>query len=97
MENELCSRHYPLKDRLRLFSAVITPTALFGSKAWVLNAERERKLRSTQRRMLMVGLRRYVLPETNDSTDNVSTELTKVDEQAEDEHEEDVFAEGQES
>ena len=33
MKSELCSRHYPLKQRLRLFSATVTATALYGSGA----------------------------------------------------------------
>eukprot|EP00973_Karenia_brevis_P036586 5043515-Karenia_brevis.AAC.1 len=51
-KNELCSKHYSLQDRLKLFHAVVTPTILFGSKAWVMTADREHKLRNTQRRML---------------------------------------------
>ena len=41
-KNELCSRHYPLKDRLRLFDSTIKPTVLYGSKAWVMTSDREK-------------------------------------------------------
>jgi len=44
----------------------------------------------------MVGVRRYIGPETDDSTDEDSNEASNLEEQAADEHE-DAFAEGNES
>ena len=59
-KEELCSRHYLLHDRLRLFGAVISPSVLYGCGAWAMTTERERKLRTTQRKMLrkMLGAHR---------------------------------------
>ena len=51
-KKELMSKAYPLSDRLRLFNAVVTPTVLYGSGAWVMTKAREQKLRTAQRRML---------------------------------------------
>ena len=59
-KHELCGPHYPLRDRLRLFGATITSSVLYGCGTWAMTAERERKLRTTQRKMLrrMVGSKR---------------------------------------
>ena len=59
-QQQLCDKHYRLKDRLRLFDAVVTATALYGSGCWTMTAAREAKLRSTQTKMLrkVLGLRR---------------------------------------
>ena len=54
-KRELCGSHYSLRDRLRLFGATITSSVLYGSSTWAMTAERERKLRTTQRKML-IGL-----------------------------------------
>ena len=51
-KSELCSKDYPLKDRLKLFDAIVTPTMLYGSCSWTMTAEREKKLVVCQRRML---------------------------------------------
>ena len=34
LKKELCCRHYPLQDRLKLFSATVTPTVLYGCGGW---------------------------------------------------------------
>ena len=52
MKSKLCSRHYLLKQRLRLFNATVTATALYGSGTWTMNAHLDRRLRTTQRRMI---------------------------------------------
>ena len=59
-KKELCGKSYPLKDRLRLFNATVTPTVLYGCGCWAMTDARERKLRTTQRRMLrwIVGIGR---------------------------------------
>jgi hypothetical protein len=49
---ELCSKYYCLKDRLRLFDAVISPTVLYGSAAWALTAAMKSHLRAAWRKML---------------------------------------------
>ena len=42
----------PLRLRLKLFHAVVTPTLLYGCSAWVLKAEQEQRIRRTQMRMM---------------------------------------------
>jgi hypothetical protein len=49
---ELCCKHYPLSDRLRLFEATVTPSVLYGCGAWTMTKDREHTLRVAQRRML---------------------------------------------
>jgi hypothetical protein len=49
---ELCSRHYPLSKRLRLFDKVVTPTVMYGSGCWTATVDRQNKLRVAQRQML---------------------------------------------
>jgi len=51
-KKELCCKDYPLKDRLRLFNAVITPSVLYGSCSWTMTRDRERRLQVAHRRML---------------------------------------------
>ena len=51
-KKELCCRHYPLIDRLRLFESVITPTVLYSARTWTTNAARTNRLKVAQRRML---------------------------------------------
>ena len=52
LKPDLCGKHVSLRCRLKLFNATVTPTLLYGSGSWTMTAERERILRSTQRRML---------------------------------------------
>ena len=49
-KNALCSRHYSPRDRLRLFGAIITASILYGCGTWAMTLERERKIRTTQRK-----------------------------------------------
>jgi hypothetical protein len=51
-KNELTDDKIPIGLRLKLFDAVITPTILYGSVSWAQTVQRQRFLRSTQRRML---------------------------------------------
>ena len=51
-KQELTSRHYNLKDRLKLFNATVTPTILYGSASLTMTKHMETILTSTQRRML---------------------------------------------
>ena len=44
---ELTDRRYRLKDRLRLFDAVVTPTVLYGCETWALKKDQERRLQAT--------------------------------------------------
>ena len=49
---ELTNKNYPLKQRMRLFNAVITPSVLYGCCSWVMTKTRAQRLRTTQRKML---------------------------------------------
>ena len=49
---DLCGKHAALNVRLKLFNAIITPTILYGSASWTMTVQRERLLRTTQRRMM---------------------------------------------
>ena len=52
IKHVLCSRRYPLPARLRLFDAVVTPTALYASSCWTVWSSTTSTLQSTWRRML---------------------------------------------
>ena len=51
---ELTSKNYMLKHRLRLFDAAITPTICYASGTWAPTKEHERMIQSTQRKMLRI-------------------------------------------
>ena len=48
---ELTSKNYMLKHRLRLFDATISPTVCCAAGTWAPNKEHERMIQSTQRKM----------------------------------------------
>ena len=59
---ELTSKNYMLKHRLRLFDAAITPTICYASRTRAPTKEHERMLQSAQRKMLRLIIqtkRRY--------------------------------------
>ena len=49
---ELTSKNYMLKQRLRLFDSTISPTVCHAAGTWAPNKEHERMIQSTQRKML---------------------------------------------
>ena len=51
-KSELCSKHYCLKDRVRLFEAMVSTTVLYGCCAWALTRKMEQTLVTERRRML---------------------------------------------
>ena len=55
---ELTSKNYMLKHRLRLFGAAITPTICYASGTWTPTKEHERMTQSTQRKMLRLIIQR---------------------------------------
>jgi hypothetical protein len=61
-KEELTNKTYSLKSRLRLFQSVVTPSALYCCGSWTMTADRERLLRTTQRKMLrnILGGKRQV-------------------------------------
>ena len=46
---ELCSKAYPLKNRIRLFSCVVFPVVLYGSATWALTQAMEKNLHAAWR------------------------------------------------
>ena len=51
-KKELTDPGYPLRQRLKLFNAVVTPTVLYSSGTWTMTKSREKRLLVAQRRML---------------------------------------------
>ena len=49
---ELTSKKYMLKLRLRLFDATVSPTLCYAAGTWTPSREHERMIQSTQRKML---------------------------------------------
>ena len=49
---ELTSKNYMLKHRLRLFDATFSPTLCYAAGTWTPNRDHERMIQSTQRKML---------------------------------------------
>jgi hypothetical protein len=81
-KSELCCKHYPLQDRLKLFEVIVTQTALYGSGTWTMTRPRERLLRTTQRKMLrmILGASRRVEPtEASDETSGDCSDQEEVD------------------
>ena len=55
---ELTSKKYMLKFRLRLFDATVSPTLCYAAGTWTPSREHERMIRSTQRKMLIIQTKR---------------------------------------
>ena len=49
---ELTNKNISIKKRLKLFDATISPTILYACSSWAMTLERQRKLRTTQRKMV---------------------------------------------
>ena len=49
---ELTSKNYMFKHRVRLFDATVSPTVCYAAGTWAPNKEHERMIQSTQRKML---------------------------------------------
>ena len=51
-KTELCSRHCRLPGRLKVFGSAISSAVLYGCGAWATAAEKGRKLRTAQGKMM---------------------------------------------
>ena len=58
-KHELCNQYYAIKDRIRLFEATVTQTALYGSAAWALTKDMRRRLYVERRKMLRYEFRLF--------------------------------------
>ena len=58
-KGELCSKYYCLKDRIKLFDAVVSATLLYGCASWAMTQSMEKALQTQRRRMLRYVLRIY--------------------------------------
>jgi hypothetical protein len=67
-KGQLTDQDYSLYQRLRLFESVVTPTALYGCCCWAMTSNRERELRSTQRKMLRMILGKGRRPIDSDNS-----------------------------
>ena len=56
---ELNDASVPIKLRMKLFDAVVSPTILYGSEAWAMTKRRQVMLRSTQRKMLRLMIQAH--------------------------------------
>ena len=52
LKDALCDRMVPLRDRLKLFEACVTPCVLYVCGTWTMTEEMFRKLCTTRRKML---------------------------------------------
>ena len=61
-----------MKKRLKLFDATVTATALYGSEAWTLKDDQQRRLRTTHRKKLraILGAKRKVINDNGSSDES---------------------------
>ena len=52
LKGALCNRQIPIKDRIALFEASVSPCVLYACGSWTMTTDMLQKLRSTRRRML---------------------------------------------
>ena len=81
-KNELSDRRHRLKDRLKLFDAVVTSTLLYGCETWTLRTDQEKRLRGIQRKMLRMVLnaKRRTVTRSTSSESEKDEEESEADE-----------------
>ena len=73
---ELTNKNYPLKNRLQLFNATVGATVLYGTEALALKVDQQRRLQTTQRKMMRIILgakRRVLFTSLSESSSNSSS------------------------
>jgi hypothetical protein len=80
-KTELCNRRFRLGHRLKLVQSIITSTALYSAGTWTMTADRERLLRTTQRKMLrqMTKIGRKVAENHDSSSSETGSENSEQD------------------
>jgi hypothetical protein len=81
---ELTGAKYPLRDRMRLFEAVVTPTVMYGAATWVMTKEREKLIRTAQRKMLRKVVRvasRRMTSSSDTTSEAEGTESSQTDDE----------------
>ena len=73
-KEELTNKDVPLRVKMKLFNTIVTPTVLYGCSSWVLTVARQKKLQTSQMRMMrsILGRKRTVEDETGDKENWVS-------------------------
>ena len=77
-KTELCDKRLGAKVRVKLFEAVVSPRALYGSAAWALTQQQEQKLTTTRRRMLrMMFARRWLGEDSGEAWPDYMSSVTR--------------------
>ena len=81
-KQELTDRRHRLKQRLKLFDAVVTSTLLYGCETWTLRTDQQRRLKTVQRKMLRMVLNAKRRPAATESSDEPEADsiVSEVDE-----------------
>jgi hypothetical protein len=80
---ELCSKFYPVRDRARLFDAVVTSALLYGCAAWALTKSQCTEIDTLRRKMLRYVFRihrRRSSPNEESWADYLHRSARRVDE-----------------
>ena len=96
-KQELTSKSYFLRHRLRLFDMVITSTMNHASGTWTLSKEHERENQSTQRKMLrlVIQTRRKYKKKTHDKNGEKAQGREKGDEKQDEKESDEEMKESQ--